>query len=187
MTVLVAAVVLVGALGAVNLLFCLGVVRRLREHTEILNEMSAAPALILPAGKTVADFAAVTVAGTPVSRGSLAGPTLVAFFSPGCGPCAEQLPRFADLVRGRPPGRVLAVVCGGDEVAAAPMVEPLREVAEVVREDGTGPMQEAFAVRGFPTFAVVEPGGLVRTAAQRVDALTEDTLPARALPASAPA
>jgi hypothetical protein len=88
-------------------------------------------------------------------------------------------------VRGRPPGRVLAVVCGGDDRAAGPMVESLRDVTDVVREDGTGPVQEAFAVRGFPVFAVVDPGGLVRTTALRVDALPKDALPAGAVPAAA--
>ena len=172
MTVLVAAVVLVGVLGAVNLLFCLGVVRRLREQTEILDAMAAGHGghdLILPAGETAAEFAAVSLGGRPVSRDSLTGPTLIAFFSPGCGPCTEQLPHFVDLARTHAPEQVLAVVCGpGDD---ASLVGPLREVAEVVREETTGPLQEAFAVRGYPSFAVVEHGGLVRQAAQRVDAL----------------
>jgi thiol-disulfide isomerase/thioredoxin len=173
MTVLVAAVVLVGVLGAVNLLFCLGVIRRLREHTEILDSITDGHAggrdLILPAGETAAEFAAVSVGGRPVSRASLAGPTLVAFFSPGCAPCTEQLPHFVDLARAHSPGQVLAVVCGPGD--ATPLVEPLGEVAEVVREETTGPLQEAFAIRGFPSFAVVEPGGLVRQTAQRADGL----------------
>lgn len=174
MTVLVAAVVVVGVLGAVNLLFCLGVVRRLREHTEILNTMAADHAgghdLILPAGETAAEFAAESVGGRPISRAALSGPTLVAFFSPGCGPCTEQLPHFVDLARAHPPAQVLAVVCGPGD--ATPLLGPLRDVAEVVREETTGPLQEAFAIRGYPSFAVVEPGGLIRQAAQRVDALS---------------
>jgi hypothetical protein len=173
MTVLVAAVVLVGVLGAVNLLFCLGVIRRLREHTEILDSIGDGHGggrdLILPAGETAAEFAAVSLGGRPVSRASLAGPTLVAFFSPGCAPCTEQLPHFVDLARTHSPEQVLAVVCGPGD--AAPLVGPLSEVAEVVREEATGPVQEAFAIRGYPSFAVVEPGGLVRQSAQRVDGL----------------
>jgi thiol-disulfide isomerase/thioredoxin len=171
MAVLVAAVVLVGVLGVVNLLFCFGIVRRLREHTEILNGMSGGSALILAAGETVGDFTGVSLGGTVVSREAIAAPTLVAFLSPGCGPCEAELPAFLDAARAYPAGNVVAVVCGGDDTAAAPVVDAVGTVAQVLREADSGPVQEAFAVRGYPSFALLEPGGLVRAAELRVGSL----------------
>ena len=75
MSFLVAAVVLVGLLGLANLLFAFGVIRRLREHTELLNRLADtdAAAVMLPAGRTVEDFAATTLDGVTVSSASTGG------------------------------------------------------------------------------------------------------------------
>lgn len=175
MAALVAAVVLLGVLCIVNAVFCLGIVRRLREHTELLNKMSSKGSdLLRPAGELVDDFETSTVDGRPVSRGSLAGPTLVAFFSPGCAPCKEELPKFVALAGAHPGGRaqVLAVLAGGDDSVATPMAATLADVAQVVREEESGPVQEAFDLRGYPAFAVLEQDGVIRVTENRVERLS---------------
>jgi len=178
MAFLAAAVTVVGALGVVNLIFSLGVIRRLREHTEILDRLAAGggaqgDSVMLPPGETVGDFVATTVDGEQLSREELADTTLVGFFSPDCEPCKERLPQFVDYAEHHQGGRrqVLAVVVADDEDGAGPVVAELASVARVVREVGAGPVPRAFGVHGFPAFALVESGGVVRASGYELSAL----------------
>jgi thiol-disulfide isomerase/thioredoxin len=164
MPVVVAGLVLVGLLGLVNLLFAVGVVRRLREHTKILDRLGdGSGQLILGPGETVGEFAATTVDGEPASVGTGDGPTLVGFFALGCQPCATKLPSFVEYAGEHPGGRdrVLAVVLGPEEEAAASYVTDLSGVARVVRGVEGDPLPTAFSVRGYPAFALVGTGGVV--------------------------
>lgn len=177
-------VALVGALGLVNLVLTVGVVRRqrevirrLREHHELLVGRSAGPgtppSLMLAPGRSVDDFEATTVDGAPLSRDRLAGRTLVGFFSAHCSSCREQLPSF--LARaGRIPGgraQALAVVVGPAE-KTADMAARLATVARVVSEVEHGPVGAAFEVEGFPAFALLD-GDLVTASAVSVDQLPD--------------
>lgn len=173
MAALVAAVVLLGVFSVLNTMFCLGIVRRLREHTELIAKLGHGghSDLILSAGATIGPFSASTVDGAEVSNAALTGPTLVAFLAPGCGPCEQEQPEFVALAAAHPRDRVLAVVTGLDDAAAAPLVAELRGIATVVREDDGGPVQQAFGVSGYPTFALVEPNGVVVAGVARVASL----------------
>ncbi|MFR9780124.1 hypothetical protein ACL02O_29220 [Micromonospora sp. MS34] len=74
MTYLVTALVVVAALCLFNLLLSFGMIRRLRQHTELLNRPLHEPAerdLVRPVGSTVGEFATTTVDGEPVSRDSV--------------------------------------------------------------------------------------------------------------------
>jgi thiol-disulfide isomerase/thioredoxin len=168
MAFLVATVVLVGLLAAVNLVFTLAVVRRLREHTELISKMGTAGSMrgatMLPAGQSVGAYTATTVDGATLSADDRDGPELVGFFSLGCQPCAERLPEFVASAADHPGGRhrVLAVVAGrDDEGDAQAFVDDLALVARVVREDMGGPLQKAFAVQGYPAIGVVDESGVV--------------------------
>lgn len=163
MPVLISVTVLVGALALVDLVLTFGVVRRLREHTELLDRLSGNGPVMTPAGGTAADFAATTANGEPVSRDLLSGTTLLGVLSPDCPACREKLPRFAELARDHPGGRgqVLAVVVAPSDDEAAPVVAELAGVARVVRDAGGGPVTSAFAVHGYPAFALLGPGGTV--------------------------
>lgn len=173
MPFLVAGVILVGALCLLDLLLTLGVVRRLREHGTQLQSLLAradhAPAehAVPPvAGEGVGDFLSTTVDGEPVSRDLLAGETLVAFFSPSCTTCREQLPEFVEYARDLPGGRsqVLAVVAGEPDETAE-MIKTLTPVARVTVEDFDGELSRAFAVDAFPAHYVVDgSGALLATA-----------------------
>jgi len=173
MAALIAAVIVLGVFGVLNLVFCLGIIRRLREHTELIENMGRGgnTDLILSAGATIGAFSTSTVDGAEVSNAALTGPTLAAFFSPGCGPCELERPEFVALAATYPRDRVLAVVTGVDDEAAAPLVAELRGIATVVREADDGPVQQAFGVGGYPTFALVEPNGLVVAGGLRVASL----------------
>ncbi|MER6914774.1 hypothetical protein ABT354_24130 [Streptomyces sp. NPDC000594] len=120
MNPLAVAVLAVGALAMVNLVLTVGVVRRLREHTELL-ERTPAQAAGAPGG--MAGIASVGTAipaftagppDSPITDRDLLDGTLVAFFSPTCAPCRDKLPGFVARYEGQPEEarKVLAVVVG---------------------------------------------------------------------------
>lgn len=177
----IAALALVGAVASLNLLLTLGVIRRLREHTVRLAALPAGggppPELMLPAGARPGDFRAETVDGAEVSLTSLAAPALVGFFSPGCEPCREWIPRFVQAAGELPhgPAQALAVVVG-DATAMSDELARLRRVAQVVVEPFDGPVSRAFAVNGWPVLCRLGEDGTITT----TDNHTALAAPARA-------
>jgi hypothetical protein len=170
MGIVIAALIVVGVVTALNLLLTFGVIRRLREHTELLSDgaqSGGAFTTMLPAGETVAPFTAAAVDGRSVSREAIDDATLFAALAVGCEACGEKLPGFVELAASHPGGRerVLVVVVASDDEAAAPFVSELSPLATVVREGNQGPVAAAFGVTGFPAFAMVAPGGVVRASA----------------------
>ncbi|MET9295511.1 hypothetical protein [Streptomyces sp. NPDC003077] len=168
MPVLVPVVVLVGVLGAVNLVLALGIVKRLREHGELLaNGNTAVNSYTINVGESVGAFRATTVDGEPVTQ-RLApddetltpGDTLVAILSPTCGPCKEKLPKLLDYIayHGIPREQVLAAVVGDPDEATA-FVDALRPSARVVVEESDGALSTAFQVKAFPTLLRVSSDG----------------------------
>lgn len=162
LTLLSAAMVVVGALCLLNLVLALGIIRRLRELSALLAAPPdhGEPLPILGPGEVVGPFDATTSDGEPLSRDALAEPTLVAFFSPDCFACQEQLPGFLDYA-GRAVERrqALAVVVAPEP--AAELVATLTPVARVVSEPPDGPVARAFGVQGTPAYCRVESGGVV--------------------------
>lgn len=171
MPLLLATAVLAVALSLLNLAFIVGILKKLREHAELLSR-TATPRVSLGVGEPVGDFTATTVDGERVGRDALADDTVVGFFSTSCEPCKAVLPRFVDFADGRPggPARVLAVVVG-DAADSAAFVAELSLVATVVVEDVGGAVGTAFGVRAFPVQLVVGSGrdGRAVVTADRVD------------------
>lgn len=179
MVFLYAIIAFIGVISVINLLLILGVVRRLREQNEPASvaHSSDDPALLSP-GSMVGDFAAVDLDRRHVSREQLADRTLVGFFAVGCASCQESLPHFVAAARAHDDDRdqVLAVIVGGSDGAGAqPFVQPLSPVARVVYQEVDGPLPEAFSVRAFPSFFVLDSSGRVRASTSNVE-----TLPATA-------
>ncbi|MFI6977334.1 hypothetical protein ACIBSV_01965 [Embleya sp. NPDC050154] len=141
MPFLVAAVVLIGLVAAVNLLLTLGVIRRLNEPSSDPHPGTArpgGPGTELPPGSRAEMFTARTIDGEQVSDADVRG--LVGFFSAHCEPCHTLAPLFADKARTMARGEVLAVVAGAD----ADLIATLAPVARVVTEDFDGAVQAAF-------------------------------------------
>ncbi|GIH16606.1 TlpA family protein disulfide reductase [Rugosimonospora africana] len=159
MPFLIAAVVVVGLLCTLDLLLTVGVIKRLREHTELLTRMGGGPASIA-VGEEVGAFDTSTVDGESLSREVMTAETLVGFFSPTCQPCKEKLPKFVEFARSMPGGRgqVLATVIGAPEEATA-LTDMLRPVARVVVEGPTGPLSNAFKTKAYPTVLMVSSTG----------------------------
>lgn len=175
--------VAVGALcvvGLLNLLVSAGIVRRLRELTELVRVQVGGPlatgttAPMLGAGRTVGPFEANTTDGAAVGRALLSGVTLVGVFSPGCAHCRDRMPSFVELAGARDRERVLAVVAGGqpDAIEATDYVTALTPVAQVVREATDGAVTAALRVDGFPAFALLDANGVVLASGVSPDELT---------------
>lgn len=171
MTLLVAAVIIVGCLCLLDLLLTFGLLRRLREHAELLaGGAPAPPPPGLTTGERPAAFTAVSTSGQ-----SLTGPAglrMAAFFSPSCSVCPGKVAPFVSYVRSldMDPENVLAVVAGQ---GAAPYLADLSQVAHVCVEPAGGDVALAFAVHGFPAFFLLDPAGRIVTAGYDPDSLPE--------------
>jgi len=166
MTLLSVAVALVAVLCLGDLVLTVGVVRRLREHSQrlaLLPGFRTDEETMYKPGGMVDPFTAISTTGAAVSLDDLAEPTLVGFFAPDCPSCEEKLPSFVSYARAFPGGkrRTLAVVAG--EAGGVKYRTALSAVATVVVERELGPVQKAFGVSGFPAFAVVVDGVLVQS------------------------
>jgi thiol-disulfide isomerase/thioredoxin len=161
MGLLAVAVIALAALGLLNLLLTLAVIRRLRVHTELLSTRSEmSEGSVIAVGERPEEFAAVDITGMPVPAD---GPRLVGFFSPDCKPCKETLPTFVAHAAGYPQGRsrVLAVVAG-DGPGVVDFTGELTPVSQVVVESPDGPVNKAFQVNGYPAWCVLDEHGVVQ-------------------------
>ena len=174
------AVVFFAALSALNLLLTFGVIRRLRQHEQVLADggavrASAPPRMIAP-GEAPSEFTAVDIDGAPLIRAELAA-GLVSFFTPDCQPCEKRLPEFVRAAEREPSGRagVLAVVVG-DPIHAEPLTRALAPVARVFTEMPGGALSTAFRVSGFPATCRLDGGQVIAVEPD----LTEDWQSGRA-------
>jgi thiol-disulfide isomerase/thioredoxin len=168
MSYLAAAVLLIGALCCLNLIVTFGIVRRLRLQADHGSQETVR----LPPGTLAPEFTTTTISGSARSLGDLTGArSVVAFFAAKCPPCHEQVPAFVAYARSVPGGaaQVLAVVVGGDDPETAQLAGELQGPASVAVERAHGPMQEAFAVLGFPTFYVLDDHGRIQVSAPAMD------------------
>ncbi|MDA0632226.1 hypothetical protein ACQEUU_00555 [Nonomuraea sp. CA-218870] len=179
MSVLWAALAIVFVICLLNLVLTIAVIRRLREHTELLNrgggQHPGQEEITLPAGSRVGEFSAVTVDDRTLTREDLRPGMLVAFFSPRCPTCEEEKPAFIRYASGLPggPDQVIAVLLGTPEELAG-LREELGEVARIVIEpDVDGAMSTAFALRGYPAFCLMGQDGVLQVTGFRVDVLPD--------------
>jgi hypothetical protein len=165
MPYLVAAVVLLGVLGLVNLLFTLGILRRMRTE----HDWHPDPLFALGPGSAVGEFSARTIADEPVSHDTVAG--MVAFFSAGCEACHDRLPQLLEHARSAGRENVLAVVGGHDE----DIVRALAPVARVILADlDGGPVAHAFQNTWTPALYLVGDDHRVIAAASRLEELPRE-------------
>lgn len=159
MVYVTAGLLLVAAVAVLNLLLTVGVVRRLREHTRMFAAgASAEPPAPPKPGHPVGQFVADTVEGETVSRDTLPAGSLVAFLSPSCAPCQEQLPAFVRHLResGRPRTAALVVILDTAE-AAAEMIDALGSMAIVACEPPPATdLRAAFGVWSSPIAVLVD-------------------------------
>lgn len=174
MPVLAAAVAIVGVLCLLNLLLTFGVIRRLREHTQLIaNTRAAAPPLTsLVAGEQVDDFTAVATDGESLS--GPAGLHVVGFFSSSCSACPERVEPFVNYLAAHriAPEQALSVLVGADR-DTPPYADRLAEASRVCAEPDDGALTKAFKVVGFPAFCVLDSTGALVTASYDPERLAE--------------
>ncbi|MFF0819246.1 MULTISPECIES: TlpA family protein disulfide reductase [Micromonospora] len=176
MTVLAAAVVFLGLLCLLNLLFTLGVIRRLRQHTEQLaalpNHDQAMEPIKLAPGSRVGEFSAITTEGVHVTDASLEQGALVAFLSATCPACAEQLPAFVERLKNYSlPRDLIYVFLVGEEEKLETMKAELSPLAQVAIQPFGGPVSKAFQVAAFPSFILLSAGARIVGASVSPDEL----------------
>lgn len=161
MPVLIAAVAITALLCLIDLLLTFGVIRRLREHTELLAESRGHDIAVigLPAGQAAEPFTATTTDGAPVS--GPAGLHMVAFFSPRCSICPKRVPAFTDYLRANRLRRDEVLVVIGESAEPVPYLDQLTAVAQVCTEPADGPLGKAFGVEGYPAFCLLDADGAV--------------------------
>ncbi|MFI0451630.1 TlpA family protein disulfide reductase [Actinomadura sp. 6N118] len=164
MSVLVVAVVLVGALGVANLVLTMAVVRRLGAHSLRLAELGPPQSRMVAPGTPLAEFEATALGGAPVSRDSFTGQTLVGVFSTDCASCHERVPEFAAYLKETTPAQAFALVTGDPEQVRT-FADQLEPVATVVVESMGGPMGKALQISQFPSFYLID-GDAVIVAAE---------------------
>jgi thiol-disulfide isomerase/thioredoxin len=156
---LVTAVVILAVLVLVDLVLTFGVIKRLREHAQLLAAGPGGMPSMRQPGELVGDFTATSVDGESVSR-QFDAPTAVAFFSRHCPACAKRLPEFVAYAQDLPAdcARPLVILIGDD---TDELVTTLREVSRVIIEPVNGPVSKAFGVKATPSLCMVSPSGRV--------------------------
>ncbi|MEU6715797.1 TlpA disulfide reductase family protein [Nonomuraea sp. NPDC046802] len=156
-----------------ELVVVLGVIRRLREHTRILDSLVKDQGFAdvghveerLPdAGVSVGAFAVTTLDGEPMNERSLRGQRLVAFFSVDCGACVDSVPGFVTFAREHAGGLSGLAVVRATPGEGTAMVEALRSVVPVVLEHNSTPVSTAFKVSAYPAYVLVDEGRVLGSA-----------------------
>lgn len=188
MEYLVAGLVLVAVVSALNVVLTLAVVRRRRArpsappaaHRHGSVSFDRDPELGIAPGDRMPDFTAVTAGGATVTRDELAGrPALIAFLSLDCSGCDDSLPEFGDRARRvrDAGGRVLATVVGVD-AAGSELAARLAGVADhVVPEFLDAPLGALFGARFYPGFAHYGPDGVATATSVGLEGLSETAQP----------
>lgn len=176
MAVIIASLIVVSVVSLLNLALCMGIIRRLREHTELLEKRPAAHEEeqgVLAAGSAVGAFSAGTTAGETISEADLDREAIVAFFSPGCQPCQSALPEFIDYARGLPEDTKVMAVVVGNKADGEQMVERLTPAITVITDTQAPSMVSAFSVRGYPAFYHIKADSTVATSGHSMSNLPQ--------------
>jgi hypothetical protein len=162
--ILLAAVLLVGALGVGNLLLTIGVIRRLRNYEELLTDELAQHSSGDPVvGTALPEFSARTVGGRSIGLSDFMNNSYFAFVSVSCAPCGDQLSRFVELMAARPDERSLVVIEPGGQRQTEEFVAMASRTSDVVLGGGAF---DAFRIDRWPTFLYVEEGRVIANANQ---------------------
>lgn len=172
MPYLVSAVVVLALLAVIQLLFTLAILRRLRSHGDRLARFEVLDGTPEPAapGQTIAAFTARTLTGAVISDTDLHGSaTTVGFFSPSCGPCAEQLPSFEE--RAGTHCSLAFVIDEGEP--SRQLADRLAEVATVAVVSADSPATRAFSVYGYPVIFEIDAEARVIASAHDVGSMPQ--------------
>lgn len=191
MNITTSVTVVLSIIVVLQLLITLGLARRLRVHTDLLNELIDHRARALPAGTATPAFTARTTTGRSFGDADLHHPAAIALLAVDCPHCRTNLPDFVTYVRaaGYPIDQVLAVVSSGDSTDPADrdaIIDALEPVATVISENtiGADTVSTAFDAQAFPTFYLTGHDARVIAGVNAVGKLPDATID-RPVPAAA--
>lgn len=156
MTLVWLAIVAISIVTILNLILIVGIVRRLREHTDKLAGLQLGDIQIAAReGDTVSYELATDTTGTVI------GPDLFAFaqwtfFSEDCPACKEGILDYVKEARAR--GPEIAVIVGTGKAADDMAAQVSAVGVTTTREAMGGSLQKAFSVAGFPAFVDLDNG-----------------------------
>jgi cytochrome oxidase Cu insertion factor (SCO1/SenC/PrrC family) len=164
---------LLAAVGLMNLLLIVALVRRIRSQDDQLAARSRPrPLPAMTVGRMAPDFTVTTVSGKTRSLSDLQGDRgVIAFLTPDSETCRARVPDLIEYARAHPTGRthVVTVICGTGKQAAR-LAGELQEYMSVVVEPRAGPMQQAYSVSGHPLFYVIRADGQIAARGAYVEA-----------------
>ncbi|QIS15136.1 redoxin domain-containing protein [Nocardia arthritidis] len=177
-------VVVLSIITALNLLVTYGLVRRIRVHSDLLEELvGATTARALPVGTPIPAFTTHAIDGSRLADTDLRHPAAIALFAVDCPHCRTNLPDFIAYIQGAGYARdhVLAMVTTRD--ATDPMVEMLTPTTTLVCEPNSeGAVATAFGIQAYPTFYLTDDNGVITAATHAVRQLPNTTKPDLARP-----
>lgn len=153
--VLLALVIVLAGLQALDLLLTVGLVRRVREHQSQIEAVGARGLhLGIPVGTQVPPVDVLDVRDQEVPR-TWPGDTVVGFFSTTCDACREHLPEYLTWASQRNRLRNICVVDGPIEDALE-MARGTDDVARLVLAPHAKALADKFEISGVPVlFEVV--------------------------------
>ncbi|MEU8526366.1 redoxin family protein [Streptomyces sp. NPDC048629] len=157
MVFLVAGVILVGALGLLNLALSLAIVRRLRRQEEQRRVDPHAPSGP-EVGTKLPTFSSPTLDGEVFASESLAGgAAALSFITTSCSACDEfvaDMPEFASRT-GLDDSRIVVVIAG-EQGKARQMADRLDGLATVVFEEAPGDISSLYSITATPTTVIAD-------------------------------
>lgn len=176
----VVGLVLVGVVGALNLVILLVVLRRWREleppggdgHQH--GSGGAGRQTGIRAGDRLPRFSARAVDGARVTERDLLGQeVLTGFFSLTCKACVDAVPLFAGHAeRLRASGGTALAIVHGVDAAGSELAGLLTAAADIViAEDATASLSQRYGARNYPSYARYGPDGVATAAGAGVSAL----------------
>ncbi|MFE1553236.1 TlpA family protein disulfide reductase [Streptomyces sp. NPDC058718] len=158
MAFLVAGMVLVGALGLLNLALSLAIVRRLRRQEEQRGGADRHAPSGPEVGTKLPTFSAPALGGEVFASESLAGgAAALSFITTSCGACDEfvaDMPEFAAQT-GLDDSRIVVVIAG-EQGKARQMADRLDGLATVVYEEAPGNISSLYAITATPTTVIAD-------------------------------
>jgi len=158
MAYVVAALTLLGVLCLLNLLLTLALLGRVADYARRSPSTTSTHVSLLPPGTPTPSFDVTSEDGRPVSQEDLKGaPSLVAFLSPSCAPCHEQIPSLLSYIQEKALSRAHVLgVLQGDRTAAADMLKALAPVATIVFDGDHNALANTFEAWTVPAFYALD-------------------------------
>ncbi|GGY03493.1 TlpA family protein disulfide reductase [Streptomyces tanashiensis] len=158
MIFVVVGMVLVGALGLLNLALSLAIVRRLRRQEEQRRTVDPNSPSGPEVGTDLPAFTTPTLDGEVFTSASLAGgPAALSFITTSCGACDQfvaDMPEFAAQI-GLDASRIVVVIAG-EPVKARQMADQLDGLATVVYEEAPGDIASLYSITATPTTVITD-------------------------------